>query len=211
MAHAMALEQSPALIRRTVWLMPLAAGIFVGVLVFDAMPAAAASLGGWAFVWAFAGLALMAASSRLSRGGFGWATWVATAGVGVHACLEGLAAGTGAGLGVAGSVLLLAGLVVHLIPEGAALFAILSEAGVSTGKALARCAMTWGFVLAGFAAGQSSFGDQVAGRPMGVAMGLAAGTFVYLAWVMWQHRVRASMTPWLSAAAGLLWIAAAHL
>lgn len=211
MCSTATLEQPPAITRRTTWMMPLAAGIFVGALIFDALPAALGSVGGWTWILAGTGLAIMAYSSRLAAGRrLGWAAGVATAGVWFHSILEGVASGAGSGLGVAGAILLGTGLVMHLIPESAALYAVSTEAGVSSRRAMLRCAFTWVLVLAGFLTGQLLL-DEVPSRPLGAAMGLAAGVFAYLAWVLWQQRRRDTGTAWLGVVAGVAWIAATHL
>lgn len=205
------LEQAPPVVRRTTWMMPVAAGIFLGALAFDALPAALGSVGGWTWMLAAAGLALMAYSSRAAAvHKLGWAAGVATAGVWFHSIVEGVAAGAGSGVGVAGAVLLGTGLVMHLIPESAALYAIATEAGISSRRAMLRCALTWVLVLAGFLTGQLLLND-VPSRPLGAAMGLAAGVFAYLAWVLWQQRRRDAGFAWLGVLVGIAWIAATHI
>lgn len=46
---------------------------------------------------------------------------------------------------------------------------------------------------------------------MGATMGLAAGTFAYLAWALWQQRTPGLRFAGLGAALGFLWVAAIHL
>jgi hypothetical protein len=99
---------------------------------------------------------------------------------------------------------------VHLIPEGTALYTLLTEAGVSPARALARCAMTWGFVLTGLVVTQTVLGG-VPAAPIGAAMGMAGGTFAFLAWVLWKKRRRGSVGWAATALLGLLWVAAIHL
>lgn len=210
MHSGVALDRPVSVTSRGAWMAPVAAGIFVGALAFDALPSALGSIGGWAWVWAGAGLGLMVASSRLAQGrNSGWAAWAATLGIWFHSILEGVASGTGAGVGTGGSILLAAGLVVHLIPESVALYAVLIGSRVPAGRALGRCAVTWALVVVGYLASQQTVSD-VPAAPMGLAMALAAGTFAFLAWVLWQHRGRGNGA-WFGAILGVCWVAVLHL
>jgi len=210
MQPAMTLERPPSLAQRTAWLLPASAGIFIGAVVFDALPAALGALGGWGWAWAAAGFALMAATGLAAGSArLGLAAWIACAGVWFHSLLEGVAAGAGMGLGLGAGLVVAMGLVIHLVPESAALFALATEAGLTARRALGRCAVTWGLVVAGFAATQLMMAE-LPGRPVGAAMGLAAGTFTFLAWVLWQRR-GSTGTPGLGALLGFAWVAAIHL
>lgn len=210
MHSGVALDRQAPVTSLAAWMAPVAAGIFVGALAFDALPAALGSIGGWAWVWAAAGLGLMVASTRLAQGRrSGWAAWAATLGIWFHSILEGVAGGTGAGIGADGSILLAAGLVVHLIPESVALFAVLTGSGVPAGRARGRCAVIWALVIGGYLGSQQMVAD-VPAAPLGLAMALAAGTFAFLAWVLWQQRVRGNGA-WVGAILGVLWVAALHL
>jgi ZIP family zinc transporter len=203
---------APALAQKTAWMLPAAAGIFLGSLIFDALPMATSALGVAGWLWAIGGFALMLGSSRLaSTNGLGRMAMVASAGVWLHSLLEGTAAGAGGSLGFGGGILVAMGLTIHLIPESVALYGIATEAGLSAGRALARCAVTWGLVVAGYFAGAQLTLGQVASRPMGAAMGLAAGTFAYLAMVLWQQRSSELRFAGAVAALGLVWVAAIHL
>ncbi len=206
----MILEPAPSPTKRAAGMLPPAAGVFAGAVIFDALPAALSTVGPWALVWMAAGFGLMAATSRVAGGSrLGLAAWIASAGVWLHSLLEGVAAGAGIGLQLGGGMVLVMGLLVHLVPESAALFALATEAGWSAKRALVRCAVTWGLVVAGFLAAQITIGD-LPSRPMGAAMGLAAGTFTFLAGVLWQQRTR-SRHAWLGTLLGFLWVAVIHL
>lgn len=195
---------------RSGWLVPAAAGIFAGTLVFDALPAALAGVGAWTWVCAAAGFGIMALSSRIGAAGrFGWAAWLASLGVWMHSLLEGVATGAGGELGMAAGALLVLGLVIHLVPESAALMALLTEAGVPARRALARCAVTWLLVGAGFFGAQRLIGS-VPAEPLGTAMGLAAGTFAYLALVLWRRSSIRPAPAWMAAALGAVWVALLH-
>jgi hypothetical protein len=201
--HALALERTPVVARRITWMAPLGAGIFVGSLAFDALPVALEAVGPAAWTWAVGGFLLMWLSTKGKR-----ALGVASAGVWLHSLLEGIAAGAGRTMSLGGLVLAL-GLLVHLIPEGAALFALQTEAGVPTRRAIARCAVTWVLVIAGFVGGVLTLGT-VPVRPFGAAMGLAAGLFAYLGWLLWKRRPD-SRYAWVAVALGVLWVAGIHL
>jgi len=210
MARTLALQPPPAAVRRAAWMIPAACGVLVGVAAFDAVPVAVGSIGAWAAAWAAAGLGLMVLSARMARTGSVRSTAsMATVGIAFHSILEGVTAGTGVNLGLGGAALVAVGLVMHLVPEGVALFGLLTEAGLSARRALARCAMTWGLVAAGFAGARWFLSDVPVG-PLGAAMGLAAGSFIFLARALWRQRSPGSGA-WLAAAAGLLWVAALHL
>ena len=198
---------------RATSLVPLAAGIFVGVLAFDALPMALGAVGAWAWLWAALGLGLMLISSRWGRGRApAWAAGAASLGVWLHAILEGFAAGAGMKVGAGGGVLLLTGLMVHLIPESVALYAVLTKAGLRARRALLRCAATWAMVVAGFAGSQLSLVDAGASaKPLGLAMGVAVGSFAFMAWVLWQQRSRTGGPAWIGAVLGLAWVALLHL
>jgi zinc transporter, ZIP family len=203
---------APALAQRTAWMLPVAAGIFLGSLIFDALPMATAAIGFAGWLWAVGGFGLMFVSSRLaSASGLGRMALVASAGVWLHSLLEGTAAGAGGSLAFGGGILIVLGLTVHLIPESVALYGIATQAGLSAGRAFARCAVTWGLVVAGYLAGAQLTLGQASSRPMGAAMGLAAGTFAYLAMVLWQRRSPEVRYSGAVAALGLIWVAAIHL
>lgn len=198
---------------RAASLIPLAAGVFVGVLVFDALPMAFGAVGGWALLWAALGLTLMLVSSRWGRDkASGWAAGAASFGVWLHAILEGVAAGAGIRVGAGGAALLLMGLIVHLVPESIALYAVLTRNGLPARRAAARCAATWGLVVAGFAGAQLSLLDAGASaKPLGMAMGVAVGSFAFMAWVLWKQRSRSGGSAWAAALMGFAWVALIHL
>ena len=212
MQRSVAVAPAPPLPRRAAWALGPAAGIFVGVVVFDGLPAAFGAVGPAALLWALGGFALIAMSGRLSHKSA--PRWAAAAGAGVwlHSLLEGLAAGAGmgAGAGRAGGFLVLLGLMVHLIPESVALFAISTDAGLPPARAIGRCAVTWVVLGAGLLIARMFLGE-VPARPLGAAMGLAAGTFLYLAWRLWQRRGADQGAAGAGALLGLLWVAAIHL
>ncbi|MEX0791390.1 MAG: hypothetical protein WD178_11510, partial [Actinomycetota bacterium] len=130
-------------------LIPLAAGVFLGVVIFDALPMSLSAVAGWAWLWAGLGFALMVGSGRLAKGRTpAWAARAAVIGVGFHATLEGIAAGAGLQVGAGSGVLLMTGLMMHLVPESVALFAVFTRAGLSSGRAALQCAGTWVMVAA---------------------------------------------------------------
>lgn len=194
-------------------LIPMAAGVFLGVVVFDALPMSLGAVAGWAWLWAGLGFALMVGSGRLAKGRTpAWAARAAGIGVGIHAVLEGVAAGAGLKVGVGGGVLLMTGLIMHLVPESVALYAVFTRAGHSPEAAALRCAGTWAMVAVGFAGAQLWLVDAAASaRPLGVAMGIATGCFAFMAWVLWKQRSRSTGFAWVGAVLGLAWVAVTHL
>lgn len=212
MERTLALKQAPALAQRASSMLPAAAGIFLGSLVFDAVPMATASVGLYAWALALGGFVVMFVTSRLAgTRRLGLMALIAGAGVWLHSLLEGTAAGAGSAQALGGGILVAIGLVVHLIPESAALFTLSTEAGVPPGRALVRCAVTWALVVAGYLLGAQLTIGQSSSGPMGAAMGLAAGTFAYLAWALWQQRTPEMRFAGLFAALGFVWVAAIHI
>ncbi len=212
-ARPAAVEPDAPKAGRAAPLIPLAAGVFLGVVIFDALPMSLDAVAGRAWLWAGLGFALMVGSGRLAKGRTAaWAASAAGIGVALHAVLEGVAAGAGLKVGAGGGVLLVTGLIMHLVPESVALYAVLTRAGLSSGAALLRCAGTWAMVAAGFAGSQLWLADAGASaRPLGIAMGVATGCFAFMAWVLWQQRTRPTGYGWMGALLGLAWVAATHL
>ena len=201
---------APLLTRRAAWTVAPAAGVFLGAVVFDALPAALDTVGPAAWIWGVAGYALMALSGRAAAKSVSRCAALAGAGVWLHSLLEGLAAGAGMGPGRTGGLLVMLSLMVHLIPESAALFLISTEAGLPARAAIGRCAATWGLLAAGLVITRLFVGD-VPARPLGFAMGLAAGAFLYLAWHLWQRRGPGLAVAGTGALLGFVWVAAIHL
>ncbi|CAN5842966.1 hypothetical protein BH23ACT12_BH23ACT12_19350 [soil metagenome] len=194
-------------------LIPPAAGIFLGVVIFDALPKSLGAVAGWAWLWAGLGFATMVVSGRLAKGRTpAWAATAAGIGVWLHALLEGVAAGAGLKVGAGGGALLMTGVIMHLVPESVALYAVFTRAGLAPGRAALRCAGTWAMVAVGFAGSQLWLVDAGgSARPLGVAMGVATGSFAFMAWVLWQQRSRSTGFAWMGALLGLAWVAATHL
>lgn len=205
-----ALGPATPLVQWSALIAPAAAGIFAGSIVFDAAPAAQAALGwGW-ILPAVAGFALMTVSGKMARSkGAGRAALFAAAGVWLHSLLEGFTAGTGVAFGIAGGITIALGVLIHLIPEGVALFTVSTRAGLPAAQALARCAVTWLLVAAGFTAAQN--GPALPAGLVGSGLALAAGTFAFLAWALWRGRDGGGWLPWASAALGFVWVPAIHL
>lgn len=195
----------------TGWMVPAAAGIFCGSVIFDALPVALRALGWSGVAWALAGFAVMLFSGRTANGPNGGALAIlASAGVWMHSLLEGVAAGAGSGQVLGGSIVVVLSLMVHLVPESVGLYTVAIGSGQSSTRAFVRCAVTWGLVVVGFLAMQLSAGF-VPGRPIGAAMGLAAGIFTYLARTLWGHSAAPAVRSWLAAGLGLASVAILHL
>lgn len=199
-------RRSPA---RRDWLLPVAAGVFLGVMAFDLLPAAARSSGWPAALWAVAGFAAMALAGRRLQDRSGFA-WVGSAGIWMHSLLEGMvaAAGFNAGAGIGLFVVVL--LFVHLIPEATALGAFGNEAGEPGTRTGLRIAVTFAVVALGFGFARSALPDLQPDQ-LGEAMGLAAGVFAYLALATLKRGPSRLSPTALGLAAGIGWVAILHL
>jgi zinc transporter ZupT len=196
---------------RANWLAPAAAGIFAGAGLFDLLPSAFASVGSQAFIWAATGFGLMMLGATLSSStDRTWIGWAAGLGIWLHSILEGVVAATGYGVSLTAGIVVSVGLIVHLVPESLALFALQTGTGISYRKALIGCAMPWALVLAGFAASQFLM-PGVPPASLGSAMAFGAGAFVSLAGLSWGQRTGSPLRNALIAAIGILWVAAHHL
>lgn len=205
------LERSPEAVGRASWLAPAAAGIFAGAGLFDLLPSAVAALGSQAFVWAATGFGLMMLATTLSSSADRtWIGWAAGLGIWLHSILEGVAASTGYGVSLTAGILVSVGLVVHLVPESLALFALQTGTGISYRKAWIGCSIPWALVLAGFIASQL-FMPGVPPASLGNAMAFGAGAFVSLAGLSWSQRTGSPVRNVLIATLGILWVAAHHL
>ena len=116
--------------RRWPWLLPLAAGIFLGAAVLEVLPDALKMVGLLAWLWTLVGLALFV----LVRNGLDYIgqrglVWAATLGIWLHSFLEGAVTATSFGAGFLVGLLVSAGLILHLIPEVGAVIALRTAAG----------------------------------------------------------------------------------
>lgn len=205
------LDAHPALLSKLTWLVPTAAGIFAGAALFDLMPYALGSVGGEALVWGSAGFGLTLLAALVARNADRrWIGWAAGLGIWVHSILEGVAAGTGFGVGLAAGILISVGLVVHLVPESLALFGVLSGIGIASRKALICCGTPWLLVMAGFVASQSVLTD-LPPAALGGPLAFGAGAFLSLAGLSWGGRSGSTGRNILFALLGVLWVAAQHL
>ncbi|MEX2587516.1 MAG: hypothetical protein WD602_05920 [Actinomycetota bacterium] len=196
---------------RTGWLLPLAAGIFLGAMVFDLLPAASVSLGWYAFAWAAAGLAAMAlAGGRLQFAQGRRLAWVGAIGIWMHSLLEGMVAGAGYEAGATVGILVTVVLLMHLIPEASALRAFAAQAEEKGRLTAVRVAVALTLVAAGFLAARLALpGLELSqlGRPMA----FAAGAFGYLAVVTLRRSTSGAATNTASVLLGMAWMAALHI
>jgi zinc transporter ZupT len=173
---------------KTSWLAPAAGGALLGAALFHVMPAALASIGVQALAWGAAGFLVMVMAGVASAGRKQAAVAViATLGIWMHSLLEGMTAATGFSAGWIAGGIVSAGLVVHLIPEGAALMALLTGTGMSLRKASWRFAVTVGLVVAGFLASEFML-PGLATAPLSRATAFGGGVLAYLAYMSWRQR-----------------------
>lgn len=176
-----------AINRKWPWLLPLAAGIFLGAAAFEVFPDALAETGPSAWLWGVIGLIVFV----LVRDGLDYIgrqgmAWVATLGIWLHSFLEGAVTATSYGVNLVVGLLVSAGLILHLIPEVGAVIALLTAAGLSLKEAIVRNVITWGFIIVGFLV-VFLFLPGLSRSVLGDALALGAGGFLYLAYLSWRE------------------------
>ncbi|MBW3590295.1 MAG: hypothetical protein KY393_00330 [Actinobacteria bacterium] len=196
---------------RAGWLLPLAAGIFLGAIVFDLLPAASASLGWYAAVWALAGLAAMAlAGRRLQLAEGRRLAWLGAIGIWMHSLLEGMAAGAGYEAGATVGILMTVVLIMHLIPEASALSAFASQAKETGRLTAVRVAIALVLVAVGFITARLALPGLELSQ-LGPAMALAAGAFGYVAAITIRRSNSGLSTNLVGLLLGIVWMAALHI
>lgn len=129
--------------------------------------------------------------------------------VGLHSLLDGVALAGGAG-GHHEAELLSLAVLAHKVPEGMAIAAICRSGGLNAGKALGVTALVEACTFAGVAL--ALFAGMIGQPLLGAALGVVAGSFLYLVRLSLAS-IRRGAHPLLStaaAAAGLLLVAAAR-
>ena len=181
-------EREQRFARRWPWLLPLAAGIFLGGATLEMLPQAFGKAGPPVWLWTLGGLALFVlvhnGLNALGRRGL---ASVATFGIWLHCLLEGAVVATSYSVSLLVGLLVSAGMILHLIPEVAAVIALLGAAGLSFRQALLRNAVTWLLLIAGFLVVYLLL-PGVAPSVLGGLLALGAGGFLYLAYLSWQER-----------------------
>lgn len=181
-------EQEEKLLRRWPWILPLAAGLFLGAAIFEMMPDALKSAGVWAWLWAVVGLVVfIGVRDGLDYIGKQGLAWVATLGIWLHSFLEGAVTGLSYDITLLTGLLVSAGMILHLIPEVGAVIALMTAAGLSFKQALIRNGVTWALIIIGFLV-VFFFLPTLPESVVGSALALGAGGFVYLAYLSWQER-----------------------
>jgi zinc transporter ZupT len=174
--------------RRWPWILPLAAGIFLGAAVFEMQPEALELAGQAAWLWAIVGLLLfIGVRYGLDYIGQHGLAWVATLGLWLHSFLEGAVAGLSFQASFLTGLLVTGGLILHLIPEMGASIALMSSAGLSTRQGVVRTLITWAILVVAFVA-FVFFLPDLPETTLGAALAAGAGGFLYLAYVSWQER-----------------------
>ncbi len=113
--------------------------------------------------------------------------WVSTLGIWLHSFLEGAITATSYGVSLLVGLLVSAGMILHLIPEVGAVIALLMAAGLSFRQALVRNGITWMLLVVGFLVVSLLLPGLSAGV-LGAALAVAAGGFLYLAYLSWEER-----------------------
>ena len=99
-----------------------------------------------------------------------------------------------------------AGLILHLIPEVGAVFALLGAAGLSFRQALVRNGITWALLIVGFLV-VYVFLPRLSPVLLGATLAVGAGGFLYLAYLSWKEREWGVGPSLAVAAAGVVVIA----
>ena len=188
-ARAPAQAHEEEINRKWPWLLPLAAGIFLGAAVFEVFPDALEETGPSAWLWGVIGLIVfILVRDGLDYVGRQGLAWVATLGIWLHSFLEGAVTATSYGVSLVVGLLVSAGLILHLIPEVGAVIALLTAAGLSLREAIIRNVITWGFIIVGFLV-VYLFLPGLSRSVLGDALALGGGGFLYLAYLSWrEHR-----------------------
>lgn len=169
-------------------MVPLAAGIFAGAVIFEVLPEAFRDAGWVAAGWGLAGLAVFIGIHKgLDALGHQGASWASTLGMWLHSFLEGVVTATGYGISLTLGVVLSLGLVAHLIPEATALVALLRRTGATTRQAVLRAVASWGLVISGFLVVRYLL-PLLSPPVLGAGMAFGAGGLAYLASMSWLSR-----------------------
>ena len=197
--------------RRWPWLLPLAAGIFLGAAILEMQPEALELAGQQAWLWVAVGLVIfIGVRNGLDAIGQHGLAWVATLGLWLHSFLEGAVTGLSFQASVLTGLLVTGGLILHLIPELGASLALMTSAGLSERQGVVRTLITWVILVVGFVA-LVFFLPDLSQAVLGAALAAGTGGFLYLAYLSWQER-RWEVGPSVAAAAaGVLAMAAIRL
>jgi zinc transporter ZupT len=197
-----------AIANRWPWLLPLAAGIFLGAAVLEVFPDALMMAGAMAWIWLVLGLALFVfVRNGLDYIGQRGLVWVATLGIWLHSFLEGAVTATSFGAGFLVGLLVSAGLILHLIPEVGAVIALLTATGLSLREAVIRNVITWAFIAVGFTT-VYLFLPNLSQAVLGAALAIGAGGFLYLAYLSFKEARWSPVRSIAVAALGVLLIGA---
>lgn len=193
--------------RRWPWLLPLAAGIFLGAAIFEVFPDALENTGSSAWLWGGIGLvAFVLVRDGLDYVGQHGLASVATLGIWLHSFLEGAVTATSYGVSLVVGLLVSAGLILHLIPEVGAVIALLTAAGLTLREAIIRNVITWGFIIVGFLI-VYLFLPGLSPATLGDALAFGAGGFLYLAYLSWHEHEWALLPSLVFVGVGALVIA----
>lgn len=197
--------------RRWPWLLPLAAGIFLGAALIEVFPDALALVGRPAWLWALVGLVVFVGIRTLldELGRRGMAT-VATLGIWLHSFLEGAVTASSYGVSLIVGLITSIGLLLHLVPEIGAVIAVLTAAGLSLRQALIRNGITWVMIVAGFLV-IFFWLPGLSPGVLGAALAFGAGGFLYLASVSWHERRWGVVPSVIAVIAGILIVAVGRL
>lgn len=164
--------------RRYYLIQGLGAGAVIGVACFDLLPEARELAGSAAAAGALAALGFLAYAGfdGLSAHGTRQGA-LAAASLTVHSFLDGFSIGLAFKVSAAAGAIVAVGVVVHDIFDGLNTVSV-----VITGKGSRRAARAWlaADAVAPVVGAAATLGLAVAARPLGLALGLFAGFFLYI-------------------------------
>ncbi len=173
---------------RLPWILPLAAGVFLGAAVFEMLPQALGLAGGKAWLWSLGGfVSFILIHEGVSDGSPTGAGWVSSIGVWLHSLLEGIMAATGFAVSLMTGILVSVGLALHLLPEAIALIALLTATGATMRQALIRNGVSFAFLAVGILI-TGTLGRGLPPGLLGAVLALGSGGLVYLAHLSWTQR-----------------------
>ncbi len=197
-------ESERALGRRWPWLMPAAAGVFLGVAVFEMLPEATDVVGAQAWLWALTGLVLfVVVRNGLDYIGQRGLVWMAALGIWLHSGLEGAVAAFSFGAGLLVGLLVSTALFLHLFPEVGAVTVLLTSAGLTTRQALIRTGISWAFIVGGFLV-VILFLPNLPEAALGAALAVGSGIFFCLTYLTFAERQWTLAPSLLVSAAGVI-------
>lgn len=176
----------------------LAAGIFIGAAIFEVLPETAAELGALAAGgWMAVGVSLWWFQKRLLKPYKNSANVVPVAtALWFHSALEGIITGLAFGISQTFGTLVLAGMVVHLLPEFFAAVALLKGSGAQNRTAAGVTFTGYAILFTSFAITYNLLPQF--GNTLQILLAASGGAFLYVGGVSYWRRRSWQTLPWLA-------------